>query len=162
MYKFRVGCTTGWGRRTHTCTCAMYTRTHTLRPRPRPLQDHFAKYEPTILELKKKYEAAMKEKMMVSLERDRLAARTEQLEAAGRGGIGEGRGGGGEAGPGSAWAQGVGRGGGRGGEGGPGRCSMRGRELRLPHEVQAAHKGGPAWLVWGVVVGTGEGGPGAA
>jgi len=40
-------------------------------------QDHFAKYEPTILELKRKYETAMKEKMLVSLERDKLAARMD-------------------------------------------------------------------------------------
>lgn len=33
------------------------------------LKDHYAKYEPTILELKRKYETAMKEKMMATLER---------------------------------------------------------------------------------------------
>uniref|UniRef100_A0A7S3QVU9 Uncharacterized protein n=1 Tax=Dunaliella tertiolecta TaxID=3047 RepID=A0A7S3QVU9_DUNTE len=41
------------------------------------LKEHFAKYEPTILELKRKYETAMKEKMLVSLERDKLAARLD-------------------------------------------------------------------------------------
>lgn len=45
------------------------------------LKDHYAKYEPTILELKRKYEAAMKEKMLMSLERDKLAAKVDALEA---------------------------------------------------------------------------------
>lgn len=49
------------------------------------LKDHFGKYEPTILELKKKYETAMKEKMMGSLERDKLMARLEELEGGGGG-----------------------------------------------------------------------------
>jgi hypothetical protein len=35
-------------------------------------QEHYAKYEPTILELKRKYETAMKEKMLVSLEKDKV------------------------------------------------------------------------------------------
>jgi hypothetical protein len=39
------------------------------------LQAHFAKYEPTILELKRKYEAAMKEKMLAGLDRDKMAAK---------------------------------------------------------------------------------------
>lgn len=39
------------------------------------LQAHYAKYEPTILELKRKYEAAMKEKMLAGLERDKMAAK---------------------------------------------------------------------------------------
>ena len=38
-------------------------------------------YEPTIEELRHKYEVAMKEKMLVRLEKDRLQARTEALEA---------------------------------------------------------------------------------
>ncbi len=42
------------------------------------LQAHFSKYEPTILELRRKYEAAMKEKMLAGLERDRMAARVSQ------------------------------------------------------------------------------------
>ena len=42
------------------------------------LKDHFAKYEPTILELKKKYETAMKEKMLISIERDKVAAKIDQ------------------------------------------------------------------------------------
>eukprot|EP00198_Chlamydomonas_reinhardtii_P002899 XP_001692235.1 WD-repeat protein of flagellum central pair [Chlamydomonas reinhardtii] len=46
----------------------------------RRLKEHYAKYEPTILELKKKYETLMKEKMMMSLERDKLAARVDALE----------------------------------------------------------------------------------
>jgi chromosome segregation ATPase len=39
------------------------------------LKAHFAKYEPTILELKRKYETAMKEKMLANLERDKMAAK---------------------------------------------------------------------------------------
>lgn len=42
------------------------------------LKEHFAKYEPTILELKKKYETAMKEKMLISIERDKVAAKIDQ------------------------------------------------------------------------------------
>jgi len=38
-------------------------------------------YEPTIEELRHKYEVAMKEKMLVRLEKERLQARTEALEA---------------------------------------------------------------------------------
>ena len=46
-------------------------------------QIHIAllQYEPTIEELRHKYEAAMKEKMLVKLEKDRLAARSEALQA---------------------------------------------------------------------------------
>lgn len=35
------------------------------------LKEHYAKYEPTILELKRKYEGALRDKMLLSLERDR-------------------------------------------------------------------------------------------
>lgn len=42
---------------------------------PAHLQAHFAKYEPTILELKRKYELAMKEKMLAGLDRDKMAAK---------------------------------------------------------------------------------------
>ncbi len=50
------------------------------QPQPDPallqhVQAHFGKYEPTILELKKKYETAMKEKMLAGLERDKMAAK---------------------------------------------------------------------------------------
>lgn len=45
------------------------------------LRKHFAHYEPTIKELRHKYEVAMKEKMLMRLERDRLAAKVESLEA---------------------------------------------------------------------------------
>jgi sperm-associated antigen 16 protein len=44
-------------------------------------QEHYAKYEPTILELKRKYEVAMKEKMLATIERDKLATRLEVAEA---------------------------------------------------------------------------------
>ncbi len=38
------------------------------------VQEHYAKYEPTILELKRKYETAMKEKMLMSLEKDKVGS----------------------------------------------------------------------------------------
>ena len=41
----------------------------------------YVQYEPTIEELRHKYEVAMKEKMLVRLEKERLQARTEALEA---------------------------------------------------------------------------------
>jgi WD40 repeat protein len=44
------------------------------------LKEHYAKYEPTILELKRKYEVAMKEKMLISLNRDKVSAKMEALE----------------------------------------------------------------------------------
>eukprot|EP00879_Flechtneria_rotunda_P008325 GHRR01008719.1.p1 GENE.GHRR01008719.1~~GHRR01008719.1.p1 ORF type:complete len:596 (+),score=212.97 GHRR01008719.1:78-1865(+) len=44
------------------------------------LKAHFAKYEPTILELQRKYETAMKEKMLAGLERDKMAAKAHALE----------------------------------------------------------------------------------
>lgn len=43
-----------------------------------PPQAHFAKYEPTILELKRKYELAMKEKMLAGLDRDKMAAKVRR------------------------------------------------------------------------------------
>lgn len=42
-------------------------------------QEHYAKYEPTIIELKKKYETAMKEKMLVTLDRDKVGATQQYL-----------------------------------------------------------------------------------
>lgn len=45
------------------------------------LRKHYSQYEPTITELKRKYELAMKEKMLVRLERDRLLARVEAFES---------------------------------------------------------------------------------
>jgi hypothetical protein len=56
-------------------------------PPPPPVQAHYSKYEPTILELKRKYEAAMKEKMLAGLERDKMAAKARR-----GGGEGWGRG----------------------------------------------------------------------
>jgi len=44
------------------------------------LRKHYAQYEPTIKELKRKYELAMKEKMLVRIERDRLLQRLEAVE----------------------------------------------------------------------------------
>ena len=44
------------------------------------LRKHYSQYEPTITELKRKYELAMKEKMLVRLERDRLLAKVEAFE----------------------------------------------------------------------------------
>ncbi|GAQ78248.1 WD-40 repeat domain-containing protein [Klebsormidium nitens] len=45
------------------------------------LKAHYAQYEPTLRELKAKYESLMKEKTLTRLERDRLAAKVEALEA---------------------------------------------------------------------------------
>jgi len=44
------------------------------------LRAHFAHYEPTITELRHKYEVAMKEKMLMRLERDRIIAKVEALQ----------------------------------------------------------------------------------
>lgn len=47
----------------------------------RRLKHHYEQYEPTLVELRTKYELAMKEKMLLRLERDRLAARIAALES---------------------------------------------------------------------------------
>lgn len=39
------------------------------------LKKHYSQYEPTIKELKRKYETAMKEKMLIRLDRDKLTAK---------------------------------------------------------------------------------------
>ena len=44
------------------------------------LRKHYSQYEPTIKELRYKYEVAMKEKMLMRLERDRIASKLEGLE----------------------------------------------------------------------------------
>lgn len=44
------------------------------------LQKHFSAYEPMLKELRAKYEVAMKEKMMMRLERDRNVAKVKSLE----------------------------------------------------------------------------------
>jgi WD40 repeat protein len=44
------------------------------------LRNHLRSYEPTIEDLKRRHEAAMKEKMLLKLERDRLKARVKVLE----------------------------------------------------------------------------------
>jgi len=44
------------------------------------LRNHLRSYEPTIDEMKRRYETAMKEKMMIRLERDRLKGRVKVLE----------------------------------------------------------------------------------
>lgn len=46
----------------------------------RRLRNHMRSYEPTIEELKRRLETAMKEKMLIKLERDRLKARAKVLE----------------------------------------------------------------------------------
>lgn len=46
----------------------------------RRLQDHTESIEPTVVELKAKYENAQKERMLLRLDRDKLAARVQQLE----------------------------------------------------------------------------------
>lgn len=45
------------------------------------LKKHYSTYEPALEELRLKYESAMKEKMLMRLERDRMAARVSSLEA---------------------------------------------------------------------------------
>lgn len=45
------------------------------------VKKHYTQYEPVIKELRSKYEVAIKEKMLVTLERDRLMARIDALEA---------------------------------------------------------------------------------
>ena len=45
------------------------------------LREHFVGFEPTLAELRGKYEVAMKEKMLMRLERDRMASRVAGLEA---------------------------------------------------------------------------------
>lgn len=45
------------------------------------LKNHYEGYEPTLEALKNKYELAMKEKMLMRLERDRMSSRVEGLEA---------------------------------------------------------------------------------
>eukprot|EP00762_Andalucia_godoyi_P000031 ANDGO_02375.mRNA.1 Flagellar WD repeat-containing protein Pf20 len=45
------------------------------------LQKHYENYEPTLNEMKRKYELAMKEKMLTKIERDKIAARADALEA---------------------------------------------------------------------------------
>lgn len=42
------------------------------------LKKHCTLYEPTIQELRAKYEAAMKEKMLIRLERDRLVSKVRR------------------------------------------------------------------------------------
>mmetsp|Transcript_10433 Transcript_10433/g.24305 ORF Transcript_10433/g.24305 Transcript_10433/m.24305 type:complete len:513 (+) Transcript_10433:393-1931(+) len=44
------------------------------------LRKHYLSYEPTLTELQRKYEVAMKEKMLMRLERDRMRARVATLE----------------------------------------------------------------------------------
>ena len=45
------------------------------------LKAHYSKYEPTIKELKRKYETAMKEKMLISMERDKLTQKLADSRA---------------------------------------------------------------------------------
>ncbi len=45
------------------------------------LKKHYSAYEPTLKELRNKYEMAMKEKMLMRLERDRSAGKVTALEA---------------------------------------------------------------------------------
>lgn len=45
------------------------------------LKKHYGTYEPTLKQLRVKYEVAMKEKMLMKIERDKLQARSESLEA---------------------------------------------------------------------------------
>eukprot|EP00505_MAST-04D_sp_SCG-Rhode-Island_P004296 Stramenopile-MAST_4_protein_4296 len=45
------------------------------------LRNHYTAYEPTMKQLREKYEIAMKEKMLMRLERDRMSSKVEALEA---------------------------------------------------------------------------------
>ena len=88
----------------------------------RRLKTHYEQYEPTMAELRSKYELAMKEKALMRLERDRLAARATALEALLRaaannvGNGGSGLGGGGTYPNSTTMLQGEGGGGGGGGQ----------------------------------------------
>merc|ERR1719476_1212860 len=44
------------------------------------LKRHYEQYEPTLTELRHKYEVAMKEKMLMRLERDRFVSKAESLQ----------------------------------------------------------------------------------
>merc|ERR1719293_492078 len=44
------------------------------------LKKHYEQYEPTLTELRHKYEVAMKEKMLMRLERDRFVGKAETLQ----------------------------------------------------------------------------------
>merc|ERR1719238_2129657 len=44
------------------------------------LKRHYEQYEPTLTELRHKYEVAMKEKMLMRLERDRFMSKAESLQ----------------------------------------------------------------------------------
>ena len=59
----------------------------------RRLKTHYEQYEPTMAELRAKYELAMKEKALMRLERDRLSARAVALESHLRAATTGGRGG---------------------------------------------------------------------
>ncbi|KAI9344045.1 WD40-repeat-containing domain protein [Obelidium mucronatum] len=50
------------------------------------LKKHYETYEPTLKNLRNRYEVAMKEKMLIKLERDRLAGKVAALESSGGGG----------------------------------------------------------------------------
>ena len=45
------------------------------------LKNHYASYEPTLRQLKQKYETAMKEKMLTKLERDRAVGQVQGLKS---------------------------------------------------------------------------------
>ncbi|CAM9197788.1 unnamed protein product, partial [Phaeothamnion confervicola] len=114
------------------------------------LQKHYKAYEPTLQELQRRYQVAMKEKMLTKLERDRLRARLTMMEAQAKAAPGGGGGGGlGGGGGGSGIGSGSGTAGGssRAGAAGPGRPTAlpsvaamaaapvrRKNDLRLPHE----------------------------
>jgi hypothetical protein len=56
------------------------------------LKEHYSKYEPTILELKKRFEAALREKALLALERDKCKCKVGRKGVLG-GGRQVGRGG---------------------------------------------------------------------
>lgn len=80
--RFKPVCLLPAHRRTHPLACKlMLPRAgaqccHTMLPTLCcHTQEHYAKYEPTILELKRKYELMTKEKMLATIERDKMIAR---------------------------------------------------------------------------------------
>jgi hypothetical protein len=59
----------------------------------RTLKDHYAKYEPALEALKRKYDGAMREKALVALERDRLREQLRERAAVAKGAAAPGGGG---------------------------------------------------------------------
>ena len=74
-----------------------------------PCREHYGKYEPALTALKRKHEAAMREKALTALERDRLREQVAALKAAAAS-AGTGGGGGSGSGSGSGTTGGLNKG----------------------------------------------------